>query len=61
MTTGTADTNVTDYHYEFETLKGYFAQSEDSTDDSKFDFVRFGIFIESARLTTTRSKRNLGS
>lgn len=32
------------FHYEFETLKGYFAQSEDSTDDSKFDFVRLSTF-----------------
>ncbi|KAL1610097.1 putative phosphoglycerate mutase pmu1 [Paraconiothyrium brasiliense] len=33
------------FHYEFETLKGYFAQSEDSTDDSQFDFIReeFGL------------------
>lgn len=27
------------FHHDFETLKGFFAQSEDGTDDSKFDFV----------------------
>ena len=27
------------FHYEFETLVGYFQQSEKATDDTKFDFV----------------------
>jgi len=30
-----------DFYYKFETVKGFFAQSEDGTDDTKFDFVNF--------------------
>ena len=28
-----------DFHFEYETVKGYFMQSEDGTDDAEFDFV----------------------
>lgn len=28
------------FHFKYTVLKGYFMQSEDSTDDSTFDFVR---------------------
>jgi len=28
-----------DFHFEYETVKGYFMQSEDGTDDTEFDFV----------------------
>jgi hypothetical protein len=28
-----------DFHFKYTVLKGYFKQSEDSTDDSTFDFV----------------------
>jgi broad specificity phosphatase PhoE len=28
------------YHYKYEIVKGYFQQSEDATDDTKFDFAR---------------------
>ncbi|KAF1970084.1 phosphoglycerate mutase-like protein, partial [Bimuria novae-zelandiae CBS 107.79] len=31
------------FHFKFETLKGYFAQSEDETDDSQFDFLKEGF------------------
>ncbi|KAF2707957.1 phosphoglycerate mutase-like protein [Pleomassaria siparia CBS 279.74] len=37
---------VTDlYHFQYETVKGFFMQSEDGTDDSKFDFMKenFGL------------------
>jgi hypothetical protein len=29
-----------DFHYKYTVQKGYFLQSEDSTDDQSFDFVR---------------------
>jgi hypothetical protein len=29
-----------DFHFKYTVLKGYFMQSEDSTDDTTFDFVR---------------------
>jgi hypothetical protein len=28
-----------DFHFKYTVLKGYFMQSEDSTDDTTFDFV----------------------
>lgn len=30
------------FHFKYTVLKGYFMQSEDSTDDSTFDFVSLG-------------------
>lgn len=37
------------FHYEFETLVGYFQQSEKATDDTKFDFIKekFGLIERS--------------
>ncbi|PVH92590.1 phosphoglycerate mutase-like protein [Periconia macrospinosa] len=37
------------FHYEFETLTGYFKQSENSTDDANFDFIKekFGLIERS--------------
>jgi hypothetical protein len=32
-----------DFHFKFAVLKGYFMQSEDSTDDVNFDFVRSSL------------------
>ncbi|KAL5394255.1 hypothetical protein PMIN03_011700 [Paraphaeosphaeria minitans] len=49
------------FHYEFETLKGYFAQSEDPTDDSKFDFIKeeFGL-LERRYDTDTDAEKEQG-
>lgn len=33
-------TPLQDFHFKYTVLNGYFLQSEDSTDDGKFDFVR---------------------
>jgi len=53
-----------DYYYKFETVKGFFAQSEDETDDTKFDFVNSPCsFIGRASLTCgdfLQRKQNFG-
>ncbi|KAH8723436.1 histidine phosphatase superfamily [Phaeosphaeriaceae sp. PMI808] len=38
-----------DHHFKYTVLKGYFMQSEDSTDDQKFDFIKsnFGLINRS--------------
>jgi hypothetical protein len=35
-----------DFHYKYTVLKGYFMQSEDSTDDVTFDFVRLLPYLK---------------
>ena len=32
-----------DFHFEYTTITGYFLQSENDTDDSKFNFVRLPL------------------
>jgi hypothetical protein len=34
-----------DFHFEYTVQKGIFMQSEEETDDEKFDFVRISLFV----------------
>ena len=43
------------FHYKYTVQKGYFAQSEDSTNDQDFDFVIPPLFVQ--RQTVTRRRR----
>jgi hypothetical protein len=49
-----------DFHFKYTVLKGYFLQSEDSTDDQTFDFVR--IHYNSSFICTdpSQKKSNFG-
>jgi hypothetical protein len=40
-----APTTSSASHFKFSLVKGYFAQSEDETDDTTFDFVCFSIHL----------------
>jgi hypothetical protein len=44
-----------DFHYKYTVQKGYFLQSEDSTDDQNFDFVRQCLLDPTTLLCSSNS------
>lgn len=49
-----------DFHFKYTVLKGYFMQSEDSTDDVTFDFVRLLPCRRISYLFPSQKKSNFG-
>jgi hypothetical protein len=48
-----------DFHFKYTVQKGYFLQSEDSTDDKTFDFVRPNSIPSHLASNHTRFPRSL--